>query len=76
MPSAITSSGCSCRVSAKPSSAERAATSVTSSAPKVIAKALWIVALSSAITMRFAIEPSDTIFEKQGQTSGPCDATW
>jgi len=41
---------------------------VTSSAPKVIAKARWIVALSSAITMRFAIEPSYTIFEKQGQT--------
>ena len=29
-----------------------------------------------AITIRFAMGFSDTIFEKQGQTSGSRDATW
>jgi hypothetical protein len=38
-----------------PSSAERAASNPMSSAANVMAKAFWIVTLSSAIRIRFAI---------------------
>src|SRR4051812_45165829 len=52
----MTRSGCVRCASANPSSAERAPDTVTSSAPaNVMAKAFWIVTLSSAIRMRLAI---------------------
>src|SRR4051812_2637328 len=56
-PSAMIRSGWVFFASASPSSAERAPETVTSSAPaNVMAKALWIVTLSSAIKIRLAIE--------------------
>ncbi len=51
--SAITRSGRIWRASVSPSSAERAAVTAKSSPTSVIAKAFWIVTLSSAIKMRF-----------------------
>ena len=54
--SAMIRSGCIFCAIASPSSAERALASVTSSAPaNVMAKAFWIVTLSSAIKIRLAM---------------------
>ena len=48
--------GRACRASVSPSSAERAPTAIETSSPaKVMAKAFWIVTLSSAIRIRFAM---------------------
>src|SRR5262245_18434911 len=53
--SAITRSGRVWRAKPSPSSADRAIVSAKSSAPNVGPKALWMVRLSSAIRIRFAI---------------------
>src|SRR3954469_25330070 len=70
-PSAMTRSGCVRCASASPSSAERAPDTVTSSAPaNVIAKAFWIVTLSSAIRMRLAIERQNYHHRRRGSILG------
>src|SRR3954447_8143193 len=66
----IRSGGVRC-ARASPSSAERAPDTVTSSAPaNVIAKAFWIVTLSSAIRMRLAIERQNYHHRRRGSILG------
>jgi hypothetical protein len=48
-------SGRACRACANPSSTDRAKAIETSSPANVMAKAFWIVTLSSAIRIRFAM---------------------
>src|SRR5437763_12053657 len=72
-PSAITRSGGVRCASVSPSSAERATDTVTSSEPaNVMAKAFWIVTLSSAIRMRLAIERQNYHHHRGGSIRRGC----